>query len=47
MGVNEVDVGAVLNVRVRPPWHEGIDTLEQLAEVKRVVVEVATKTARC
>ena len=41
MGVSEVDVGAVLNVQADHLGMKGIDTLEQLAEVKRVVVEVA------
>jgi cyanophycin synthetase len=45
MGVNEVDVGAVLNVQSDHLGLKGIDTLEQLAEVKRVVVEVATDCA--
>ena len=41
MGVPEVDVGAVLNVQADHLGLKGIETLEQLAEVKRVVVEVA------
>ncbi|HEY1875612.1 MAG TPA: cyanophycin synthetase [Steroidobacteraceae bacterium] len=41
MGVNEVNVGAVLNVQPDHLGLKGIDTLEQLAEVKRIVVEVA------
>ncbi|MFO1406719.1 MAG: cyanophycin synthetase [Steroidobacteraceae bacterium] len=45
MGVNEVNVGAVLNVQSDHLGMKGIDTLEQLAEVKRVVVEVATDCA--
>jgi cyanophycin synthetase len=45
MGVNEVNVGAVLNVQPDHLGLKGIDTLEQLAEVKRVVVEVATDCA--
>ncbi len=45
MGVNEVNVGAVLNVQADHLGIKGIDTLEQLAEVKRVVVEVATDCA--
>jgi len=45
MGVNEVNVGAVLNVQSDHLGLRGIDTLEQLAEVKRVVVEVATDCA--
>jgi cyanophycin synthetase len=45
MGVQEVNVGAVLNVQSDHLGLKGIDTLEQLAEVKRVVVEVATDCA--
>jgi cyanophycin synthetase len=45
MGVNEVDVGAVLNVQPDHLGLKGIDTLEQLAAVKRIVVEVATNCA--
>jgi cyanophycin synthetase len=45
MGVNEVNVGAVLNIQADHLGLKGIDTLEQLAEVKRVVVEVATDCA--
>ncbi len=45
MGVNEVNVGAVLNVQPDHLGLKGIETLEQLAEVKRVVVEVATDCA--
>jgi cyanophycin synthetase len=45
MGVNEVNVGAVLNVQSDHLGMKGIDTLEQLAEVKRIVVEVATDCA--
>ena len=45
MGVNEVNVGAVLNVQADHLGLKGIDTLEQLAEVKRIVVEVATDCA--
>ena len=45
MGVNEVNVGAVLNIQSDHLGLKGIDTLEQLAEVKRVVVEVATDCA--
>ena len=45
MGVNEVDVGAVLNVQPDHLGLKGIDTLEQLAAVKRIVVEVATDCA--
>jgi len=45
MGVNEVNVGAVLNVQPDHLGLKGIDTLEQLAEVKRVVIEVASDCA--
>ncbi|MCY7354873.1 MAG: cyanophycin synthetase [Lysobacter sp.] len=45
MGVPEVDVGAVINVQSDHLGLKGIDTLEQLAEVKRVVVEVARECA--
>jgi cyanophycin synthetase len=45
MGVRHVDVGAVLNVRSDHLGQKGIETLEQLAEVKRVVIEVARDTA--
>ena len=45
MGVAEVDVGAVINVASDHLGLKGIDTLEQLAEVKRVVVEAATECA--
>jgi cyanophycin synthetase len=45
MGVREVNVAAVLNVQSDHLGLKGIDTLEQLAEVKRIVVEVATDCA--
>ncbi|HKD54970.1 MAG TPA: cyanophycin synthetase, partial [Steroidobacteraceae bacterium] len=45
MGVSEVNVGAVLNVQPDHLGLKGIDTLEQLAEVKRIVVEIATDCA--
>jgi len=45
MGVNEVNVGAVLNIQPDHLGLKGIETLEQLAEVKRIVVEVATDCA--
>jgi cyanophycin synthetase len=45
MGVSEVNVGAVLNVQSDHLGMRGIDTLEQLAEVKRIVVEVARDCA--
>src|SRR5690606_7369532 len=46
MGVTQVDVGAVINVASDHLGLKGIDTLEQLAEIKRIVVEVATECAR-
>jgi len=45
MGVNEVNVGAVLNVQPDHLGLKGIETLEQLAEVKRIVIEVASDCA--
>jgi cyanophycin synthetase len=45
MGVSEVNVGAVINIASDHLGMKGIDTLEQLAEVKRVVVEVAQDCA--
>ena len=45
MGVTEVDVGAVINVASDHLGLKGIDTLEQLAEIKRIVVEVARDCA--
>jgi cyanophycin synthetase len=45
MGVRTVNVGAVLNVQSDHLGMKGIDTLEQLAEVKRIVVEVAEDCA--
>ena len=45
MGVSEVDVGAVINVASDHLGLKGIDTLEQLAEIKRIVVEVARDCA--
>ena len=45
MGVRSCDVGAVLNVKADHLGLRGIGTLEQLAEVKRIVVEVARETA--
>ena len=45
MGVRHCDVGAVLNVKSDHLGLRGIGTLEQLAEVKRIVVEVARDTA--
>ena len=45
MGVPWVNVGAVLNVQSDHLGMNGIDTLEQLAEVKRILVEVARDCA--
>jgi cyanophycin synthetase len=45
MGYRKCDVGAVLNVQADHLGLKGIDTVEQLAEVKRIVVEVAKNTA--
>ncbi|MEY3360089.1 MAG: cyanophycin synthetase, partial [Pseudomonadota bacterium] len=45
MGVRYCNVGAVLNVQADHLGLKGIDTLEQLAEVKRIVVEVAQDCA--
>jgi cyanophycin synthetase len=45
MGVPAVDVGAVLNVQSDHLGMKGIDTLDQLAEIKRIVVEVAKECA--
>jgi cyanophycin synthetase len=45
MGVPFVNVGAVLNVQSDHLGMKGINTLEELAEVKRIVVEVARDCA--
>jgi cyanophycin synthetase len=45
LGYNETDVSAVLNVTEDHLGMKGIDKIEQLAEVKRIVVEVAKDTA--
>ncbi|HKQ57739.1 MAG TPA: cyanophycin synthetase [Candidatus Eisenbacteria bacterium] len=45
LGYRKCTVGAVLNIASDHLGLKGIDTLEQLAEVKRVVVEVAKDTA--
>jgi cyanophycin synthetase len=45
MGYRHCDVGAVLNVTSDHLGLHGIDTLEQLAQLKRIVVEVARETA--
>lgn len=45
MGYRSCNVGAVLNVTADHLGIKGIDTLEQLAEVKRIVIEVARDCA--
>ena len=45
MGVEEINVGGVLNVQSDHLGLKGIDTLEQLSELKRIVVEIATDCA--
>ena len=45
LGYRQCDVSACLNVAADHLGLKGIDTLEQLAEVKRIVVEVARDTA--
>ncbi len=45
MGYRTCDVGAVVNVSADHLGMKGVDTLEQLAEVKRIVVEVARDCA--
>jgi cyanophycin synthetase len=45
MGYRSCNVGAVLNISSDHLGIKGIDTLEQLAEVKRIVVEVARDCA--
>ena len=45
MGVRHCDVGAVLNVKSDHLGLRGIGTLDQLAQVKRIVVEIARDTA--
>jgi cyanophycin synthetase len=45
MGYRHPDVGAVLNVAADHLGLRGIETIDQLADVKRVVVEVARDTA--
>ncbi len=45
MGVPYVNVGAVLNVKSDHLGMKGINTLEDLAEVKRILVEVASDCA--
>jgi cyanophycin synthetase len=45
MGYRHCDVGAVLNIAADHLGLKGIETLDQLAEVKRIVVEVARDCA--
>jgi cyanophycin synthetase len=45
MGYRQADVGAVLNVQADHLGRRGIETVDQLAAVKRIVVEVAKNTA--
>jgi len=45
LGYRKCMVGAVLNIQSDHLGLKGIDTLDQLAEVKRVVIEVAQDTA--
>jgi cyanophycin synthetase len=45
LGFRKCSVGAVLNITSDHLGLKGVDTLDQLAEVKRVVVEVAQDTA--
>jgi len=45
LGFSRANVGAVLNVQADHLGLKGIETLEQLAEVKRIVVEVARDAA--
>jgi cyanophycin synthetase len=45
LGFQSCDVGAVLNVTADHLGLKGIDTLEQLAQLKRIVVEVARHCA--
>ncbi len=45
MGYKRANVGAVLNVQADHLGLRGIDTLEDLARVKRIIVEIARDTA--
>ena len=45
LGYKKCTVGAVLNIQSDHLGLKGVDTLEQLADVKRVVIEVAQDTA--
>ena len=45
MGYNTCNVGAVVNISADHLGMKGVETLEQLAEVKRIVIEVARDCA--
>jgi cyanophycin synthetase len=45
LGYERVDVGAVLNIAADHLGLRGVETLEEMARVKRIVVEVARNTA--
>lgn len=45
MGYERCDTGAVLNINADHLGLKGVDTLDDLARVKRIVVETATNTA--
>lgn len=45
MGTRYCDVGAVLNVAADHLGLDGVDTVEELARVKRLVIEVARECA--
>ena len=45
LGYSSCDVGCVLNISSDHLGLKGVDTLEQLAEIKRIVVEVARDCA--
>ena len=45
LGVRHVDVGAVLNVQSDHLGMRGVNTLDELADVKRIIAEVARDTA--
>jgi cyanophycin synthetase len=42
MGYRHCDVGAVMNITADHLGQKGVDTLEQLAEVKRIPIEIAS-----
>jgi UDP-N-acetylmuramyl tripeptide synthase len=47
LGYERNDVGVVLNVQPDHLGLRGVDTLEQLADVKAVIVEAVAKRLRC